>query len=93
MVRKREQLLDRLQSLSEDGGITKGDRDRRHERRALRADRPPEDSFASKASAVAMANPRDICFVLELSGSMNDDTEPCWATNEITNTFAPRSNG
>ena len=33
-------------------------------------------SFAQKASAVAMCNPRDICFVVDLSGSMNDDTDP-----------------
>jgi hypothetical protein len=39
------------------------------------------------ASAVAMANPRDICFVVDLSGSMNDDTEPCWATDTINTTF------
>lgn len=26
------------------------------------------------ASAIALANPRDICFVVDLSGSMNDDT-------------------
>ncbi len=45
-------------------------------------------SFAQRASAVAMANPRDICFVVDLSGSMNDDTEPCWATAEINEEFA-----
>ncbi len=45
-------------------------------------------SFAQKASAVAMANPRDICFVVDLSGSMNDDSEPCWATKAINKTFA-----
>ena len=39
------------------------------------------------ASAVAMTNPRDICFVVDLSGTMNNDTEPCWATNEIANVF------
>lgn len=44
--------------------------------------------FASRASAVAMANSRDIAFVVDLSGSMNDDTEPCWATAEIDQTFA-----
>ncbi len=26
-----------------------------------------------------MGNPRDICFVVDLSGSMNNDTEPAWA--------------
>jgi len=45
-------------------------------------------SFAQQASAVAMANPRDIAFVVDLSGSMNDDTEPCWATPVINRTFA-----
>lgn len=44
-------------------------------------------SFAQKASAVAMANPRDIAFVVDLSGSMNDDTEPCWATAEVDRIF------
>jgi Putative Flp pilus-assembly TadE/G-like/von Willebrand factor type A domain len=33
-------------------------------------------SKALQASAVAMCNPRDICFVVDLSGSMNDDTTP-----------------
>lgn len=46
------------------------------------------NSFEMKASAVAMANPRDIAFVVDLSGSMNDDTETCWATSIINSTFA-----
>jgi Flp pilus assembly protein TadG len=50
-------------------------------------------SFAHRASAVAMANPRDIAFVVDLSGSMNDDTEPCWATGIIDSTFAPQGYG
>jgi Flp pilus assembly protein TadG len=29
-----------------------------------------------QAQAVATTNPRDICFVVDLSGSMNDDTDP-----------------
>ena len=33
-------------------------------------------SIHNKAKAVAMTNPRDICFVVDLSGSMNDDSEP-----------------
>ncbi len=45
-------------------------------------------SFSSRASAVAMANPRDIAFVVDLSGSMNDDTEPCWATEAIDAEFS-----
>jgi hypothetical protein len=44
-------------------------------------------SFHSKASAVAMVNPRDIAFVVDLSGSMNDDTEPCWASDAIDRKF------
>ena len=47
-----------------------------------------EKSVVLKATAVAMANPRDIAFVVDLSGSMNDDTEPCWATDAINCTFA-----
>jgi hypothetical protein len=50
-------------------------------------------NFDVQASAVAMANPRDIAFVVDLSGSMNDDTEPCWATGEINNTFASSGYG
>ncbi len=45
-------------------------------------------SFSNKATAVAMANPRDIAFVVDLSGSMNDDTEPCWATDAENSEFA-----
>ncbi|MBN1395917.1 MAG: VWA domain-containing protein [Pirellulales bacterium] len=33
-------------------------------------------SVAQEASAVAAVNPRDIAFVVDLSGSMNDDTDP-----------------
>ena len=44
--------------------------------------------FDVSASAVAMANPRDIAFAVDLSGSMNDDTEPCWATKAINKEFA-----
>lgn len=50
-------------------------------------------SFTSQASAVAMANPRDIVFVVDLSGSMNDDTEPAWATQTIDSTFGPQGYG
>lgn len=45
-------------------------------------------SFEMKASAVAMANPRDIAFVVDMSGSMNDDSETCWASQIINSTFA-----
>jgi hypothetical protein len=44
-------------------------------------------------SAIAMLNPRDIVFVVDLSGSMNDDTEPCWATRDINNRFADTNPG
>jgi Flp pilus assembly protein TadG len=46
------------------------------------------DTFTASASAVAMYNPRDIAFVVDLSGSMNDDTEPVWATPTINSEFA-----
>jgi hypothetical protein len=46
-------------------------------------------SFNSTAQAIASGNPRDICFVIDLSGSMNDDSEPCWATYELTNELTP----
>lgn len=45
------------------------------------------DKFNAEASAIAMANPKDIAFVIDLSGSMNDDTEPAWATTTINSTF------
>jgi Flp pilus assembly protein TadG len=35
-----------------------------------------QSSTSCQASAVATTNPRDICFVVDLSGSMNDDTDP-----------------
>jgi hypothetical protein len=47
------------------------------------------DRFSTSASAIAMANPRDIAFVVDLSGSMNDDTEPQWVTDAINAKFAP----
>jgi hypothetical protein len=34
------------------------------------------NSISQQASAIATMNPRDICFVVDLSGSMNDDTQP-----------------
>jgi len=45
------------------------------------------NSFDTQASAIAMANPRDIVFVVDLSGSMNDDSEACWATQAINTGF------
>jgi hypothetical protein len=50
-------------------------------------------TFDSEASAIAMAGPRDIAFVVDLSGSMNDDTEPAWATPSINEKFAPEGFG
>lgn len=44
--------------------------------------------FTTQASAIAMANPKDIVFVVDQSGSMNDDTEPGWATSTVNGTFA-----
>ncbi len=38
-------------------------------------------SLAQEASAVAAVNPRDIAFVVDLSGSMNDDTDPRYSTS------------
>lgn len=47
--------------------------------------------FSTEASAIAMANPKDIAFVIDLSGSMNDDTEPAWATTTVNNEFSGTS--
>ena len=46
-------------------------------------------NFDVEASSIAMANPCDIVFVVDLSGSMNDDSEPCWATTAINTEFGP----
>ena len=47
-------------------------------------------SFTAQAQSVATGNPRDICFVIDLSGSMNDDSEPCWSTYELNNELTPQ---
>jgi hypothetical protein len=47
------------------------------------------NSVRGRASAVACTNPRDIAFVIDLSGSMNDDTDPN-NTDGINSTFAPQ---
>ncbi|MFO0930019.1 MAG: TadG family pilus assembly protein [Gemmataceae bacterium] len=39
-----------------------------------------------QASAIAVTNPRDIAFIIDLSGSMNNDSE-IWATNAINGAF------
>lgn len=44
-------------------------------------------SVAQQASAIATTNPRDICFVIDLSGSMHDDTNPT-NTDGINSTYA-----
>ena len=41
---------------------------------------------AVQATAIAVCNPRDICFVIDLSGSMNNDTE-IWSTAAINSSF------
>ncbi|MFK7766944.1 MAG: VWA domain-containing protein [Mariniblastus sp.] len=46
-----------------------------------------KNSFESAASAIAMAPSRDIVFVVDLSGSMNDDSEPVWATSTIDSQY------
>jgi hypothetical protein len=40
-----------------------------------------KNGFDAQAQAIAMGNPRDICFVVDLSGSMNDDTTRGWSDN------------
>ncbi len=45
--------------------------------------------FNMSARATAMLNPRDIVFVIDLSGSMNDDTEPCWSTQVVNSAYGP----
>lgn len=51
------------------------------------------DDFTMSRSAVAMVKPRDIVFCIDLSGSMNDDTEPAWATDAVNNKLANQPNG
>ncbi|MCA8995401.1 MAG: VWA domain-containing protein [Planctomycetaceae bacterium] len=45
-------------------------------------------NFNVAAQSIGMLNPRDIVFVVDTSGSMNDDTEPCWATDIINSTYS-----
>jgi Flp pilus assembly protein TadG len=44
--------------------------------------------FSAQASTVSMTNPRDICFVVDLSGSMNDDTEPAWVSDHLNSEYS-----
>ncbi|MES2791546.1 MAG: pilus assembly protein TadG-related protein [Planctomycetota bacterium] len=50
-------------------------------------------TFNSSAKAIAIINPRDIVFCIDLSGSMNDDTEPAWATETIDAAYAGQGYG
>lgn len=50
-------------------------------------------TFTKQAQAIAIINPRDIVFCIDLSGSMNDDTEPCWATETIDLEYAGQGYG
>ncbi len=52
-----------------------------------------QNDFDSRTQAVAILKPRDIVFVVDLSGSMNDDTEPCWATSVIDDQFGATGAG
>ncbi|MFH5806264.1 TadG family pilus assembly protein, partial [Alienimonas sp. DA493] len=45
------------------------------------------ETFDARTEAVAVVHPRDICFVVDLSGSMNDDTEVGWATDLLNDAF------
>lgn len=49
--------------------------------------------YTQSRPAVAMVTPRDIPFVVDLSGSMNDDTEPAWATNAIKQKYSGSNAG
>jgi Flp pilus assembly protein TadG len=49
--------------------------------------------YSTSAQSIAMINPRDICFVVDLSGSMNDDTEPAWAPETINIEYASAGYG
>ena len=49
------------------------------------------DKFDAEAEAIAMVNPRDIVLVVDLSGSMNNDTETSWATELIDQRYAGTS--
>lgn len=49
--------------------------------------------FTINRSAVATLKPRDIVFCIDLSGSMNDDTEPCWATSAINAKLTKEGHG
>lgn len=50
-------------------------------------------NFNSQAEAIATFSPRDIVFCVDTSGSMNDDTEPAWASAAINATYGPTGYG
>ena len=58
-------------------------RRRRRHVAVLRPDLRRQTSVNQQASAVAAVNPRDIAFVIDLSGSMNDDTSPGSSTQPV----------
>jgi len=43
--------------------------------------------FEAPVQAVAAVDPRDIAFVVDLSGAMNDETEPCRGAGALDNAF------
>lgn len=50
------------------------------------------NSATIQTQAISMLNPRDIVFCIDLSGSMNDDSEP-WAITPINSKFASSGYG
>jgi hypothetical protein len=44
--------------------------------------------FNVSKSAIAMTTPRDIIFVVDTSGSLNDEVEPAWATTLINSQYS-----
>lgn len=50
------------------------------------------DKASIQTQSIAMLNPRDIVFCIDLSGSMNDDGEP-WAVSPINSKFAASGYG
>ena len=48
------------------------------------------DDFSTHAEAIAMTKPREIVIAIDLSGTMNNDTETAWAPNAIANQASSR---
>ena len=57
------------------------------DRRTRQAGRSGLPSNINRLQAIESTQPRDIVFVVDLSGSMNDDTENAWATKSIEDRF------